>query len=172
VAGLVVLAAFTIDSGVSTWSSVYLTGLGTAAALAPAGYAAYQAGVLVARLATDPLQRRLGGRALLVAALALGAVGGVLVAVLPGFAAAVTGFALSGLAVGALVPVAFGMAGRISPSRSDEVVARVNLFNYAGAVLGAVGLGLLIDAAGGSLAFLLPVLVLATALPALRIARA
>ena len=34
----------------------------------------------------------------------------------------------------------------LAPARSDEIIARVNLFNYAGAVLGAVLLGLLADA--------------------------
>ncbi|MET0861717.1 MAG: MFS transporter, partial [Microbacterium sp.] len=75
---------------------------------------------------------------------------------LPFPVAAVIGFALAGVAVGALVPLSFTSAGELDPSRSDEIIARVNLFNYAGAVLGAVAIGLLADAPGLQLAFLIP----------------
>ena len=44
---------------------------------------------------------------------------------------------------GVLVPLAFSPAGEVVPERSDEVIARVNVFNYAGAVAGAVVPGLL-----------------------------
>lgn len=172
VVGLVVLVAFTMDSAVSAWSTSLLTALGAAAALAPMGYAAYQGGVLVARLVIDPLQQRVGRRVVMVAALTAGAVGGVVVALGVGPGVAVAGFAVTGLAVGGLVPIAFGLAGRIEPARTDEVIARVNQFNYAGAVLGAVGVGLLLDLGGLGIAFLMPVVLLAAALPAVRSTRA
>ncbi|MGW9453279.1 MFS transporter [Streptomyces sp. NPDC055632] len=162
-AGVIVLAAFTIDSGISTWSAVHLTGLGLTAALAPSGYIAYQVGVLVARLATDTLIRRFGFGVLLTGASLSGVAGGLVVMLVPGPVAAVLGFTVSGLAVGVLVPVAFDAAGRILPERSDEVIARVNLFNYVGAVLGVVGVGVLVDLAGAPAAFQLPVVVLAVA---------
>ncbi|NIK36533.1 MFS family permease [Microbacterium endophyticum] len=168
VAGLVVLAAFTIDSGVSTWSSSHLVGIGVALAAAPIGYAVYQSAVLVARLATDPLQRRIGMRGLIIAAGIVGAVGGFAIAFLPTVGAALVGFTLSGLCVGVLVPIAFSMAGRIDPDRSDEVVARVNLYNYAGALVGAVGVGLLLDTGGAVIAFAVPALLLLLVIPAVR----
>lgn len=171
VTGLVVLAAFTLDSAVSSWSAVHLAAIGAAAALTPVGYAVYQAVVLVVRLILDPLVRRVGARAVMAGALAAGGLGGVVVVIGGGPAAAIVGFALSGLTVGVLVPLAFARAGRIEPARSDEVIARVNLFNYAGAVLGAVGTGVVIEAGGASLAFLLPALLLAAAVPALVSAR-
>jgi MFS family permease len=165
--GLAVLAAFTVDSGVSTWSSVHLTALGVAAAVAPLGYAVYQAGVLIARLVTDPITRRIGRAGAAIGGVVVGVVGGVVVGLGLGPAATVTGFGLSGLAVGVLVPVVFGAAGDVLPERSDEVVARVNLFNYAGALVGAVGVGALIDGIG-PVAFLIPAVVLVAALPAAR----
>jgi hypothetical protein len=67
------------------------------------------------------------------------------------------------------VPLAFSAAGELDPTRVDEVIARVNLFNYAGAILGAVLVGLLADAPGLGLAFLLSaVLVAPTAVSARR----
>ena len=83
-------------------------------------------------------------------------IGCLVVAFLPSIGAAIAGFALAGVAVGALVPLAFTSAGALVPARGDKVIARVNLFNYAGAVLGAVLIGLLADAPGLGLAFLLP----------------
>ena len=67
--GFVILAAFTVDSAVSTWSTVYLQDeLLAAAALAPLGYAAYQAAILVTRLVTDRASGRFGrARVVLVA---------------------------------------------------------------------------------------------------------
>jgi MFS family permease len=66
-----------------------------------------------------------------------------------------------GIGVGALVPLAFSAAGELDPARVDEVIARINLFNYAGAVLGAVLVGLLADGPGLGPAFLLPALLVA-----------
>ncbi|MFE7846652.1 MFS transporter, partial [Microbacterium sp. NPDC057407] len=77
---------------------------------------------------------------------------------------AITGFALAGVSAGVLVPVTFGAAGDLDPAHSDQVIARVNLFNYAGAILGAVAIGLLADGPGLGPAFLLPALALAAIL--------
>lgn len=167
--GFVILAAFTVDSAVSTWSTVYLQDdLLATAALAPLGYAAYQAAILVTRLVTDRAAGRFGRARVVTVATAVSVAGCALVAALPLPIAAVIGFALAGVAVGALVPLAFTSAGALSPTRSDEIIARVNLFNYAGAVLGAVMLGLLTDAPGLGIAFLLPAALL---VPVLFIAR-
>jgi MFS family permease len=81
---------------------------------------------------------------------------------------AVTGFALTGLGVGVLVPLAFSAAGHAVPGNSDEVIARVNLFNYGGALIGAVLLGLLSEPVGLRIAFLVPVLGLLLTLPVVR----
>ncbi|WP_259460016.1 MFS transporter [Microbacterium sp. AG1240] len=163
--GSVIFAAFALDAAVSTWSTVYLADtLTTAAVIAPLGYAAYQGAVLVTRLATDALVTGLGRRALAVLSAVVAIVGCGVVAAVPLPAAAVVGFALAGVATGVLVPVAFAAAGDLDPARTDEVIARVNLFTYAGAVLGAVGVGLIGDATGLGIAFLLPGLALLTVL--------
>lgn len=155
--GSVVLAAFVVDSAVSTWSTVYLHDVLLApGAVAPLGYAAYQGAVLVARLAGDRLVARTGRAPLVAVAAGAAAAGLVLVALVPSTRAAVLGFAVVGAGVGVLVPLAFSAAGDLDPARTDEVVARVNVFNYAGAVLGAVAVGLLADGPGLALAFLLP----------------
>jgi len=166
--GAVILVAFVADSAVSTWSTVYLDALGAAGWLAPLGYGAYQAAVLVTRLATDPLVRRWGARRVVAVAIVVAAAGCALVAAVPAPAAALIGFALAGASTGVLVPTAFGAAGELDPARSDAIVARVNVFNYAGAVAGAVGVGLLADGPGLALGFLIPALALLALLAAVR----
>lgn len=159
--GFVILAAFTLDSGVSTWSTVYLQdNLAAVAVIAPLGYAAYQVAILLTRLATDRVVDRWGPRPVVIGATVVSIVGLVAVAALPFTGAAIVGFALAGVAVGALVPISFTSAGALAPRRSDEIIARVNLFNYAGAVLGAVVIGLLAAAPGLRLGFLVPALLL------------
>lgn len=166
--GFVILAAFTVDSAVSTWSTVYLSDALFTATLAPLGYAAYQAAILVTRFVTDRASGRFGRARVVVATTLASIVGCVIVALVPLPAASIVGFAMAGVAVGALVPLSFTSAGALAPARSDEIIARVNLFNYVGAVLGAVLLGLLADAPGLGIAFLLPALLL---VPVLFIAR-
>jgi MFS family permease len=167
--GSVVLAAFVADSAVSTWSTVYLhDALLASAAVAPLGYAAYQAAILVTRVVGDRLVLRTGRGPLVAAAATAATLGLLLVALVPSTGAAIVGFAVVGVGVGALVPLAFSAAGELDPSRVDEVVARVNLFNYAGAVLGAVAVGLLADGPGLALAFLLPAAVVAPTVGAAR----
>lgn len=167
--GAVVMAAFVADSAVSTWSTVYLHDvLQASATLAPLGYAAYQAAILLSRAVGDRAVGRLGRGRLAVLSTLVSVGGLALVAVAHTPPATVLGFAAAGVGVGVLVPVAFSAAGELVPSRSDEVVARVNLFNYAGAVLGAVAVGLLSSGPGLAVGFLIP---LALLLPILRLRR-
>ncbi len=156
---------FVADSAVSTWSTVYLQDdLAALAWIAPLGYAVYQAVVLITRLATDRLVPAVGRGRLVAVAASVSAVGCVIIALLPFPAAAIVGFALAGVSAGVLIPVTFGAAGELAPEHSDQVIARVNLFNYAGAILGAVVVGLLADGPGLGLAFLLPAVALAAIL--------
>lgn len=167
--GVVILAVYISDSAVSTWSTVYLADdLSALAWVAPLGYAAYQGVVLISRLATDRLIPLVGRRRLVAVSAIVAAVGCLLVALVPVAGVAVVGFALAGLASGVLIPVTFGAAGELAPAHSDQIIARVNLFNYAGSILGAVALGLLADGPGLGPAFLIPAVALAAVLFLLR----
>ncbi|WP_448060525.1 MFS transporter [Cellulomonas hominis] len=167
--GSVVLAAFVADSAVSTWSTIYLIDtLVTSATVAPLGYAAYQAAILASRLVGDAVVRRIGRAPVVAVTAAVSALGFLAVALVQTPAAAVLGFAVVGIGVGALVPLSFSAAGELDPGRSDDVIARLNLFNYVGAVLGAVAVGLLSDGPGLAAGFLIPMVLL---LPTIAIAR-
>ena len=82
--------------------------------------------------------------------------------------AIMAGFAVAGIGVGVLVPLAFSAAGEAALESSDEVIAKVNLFNYGGALLGAVLLGALSEPIGLQWAFAIPVVAVIATLPLAR----
>jgi MFS family permease len=167
--GFVILAVFVVDSSVSSWSSLYLQDdLKVLAWVAPLGYVVYQLCVLVARLATDRLLPLVGRVRLVAVATAISVIGCLAVALLPFTAAAIVGFGLAGIAVGIVVPLTFSASGELDPAHSDQIIARVNLFNYAGVIVGAVVLGLLSDGPGLGLGFLIPAAVLGASFLVLR----
>ncbi|PFG18286.1 putative MFS family arabinose efflux permease [Propionicimonas paludicola] len=166
--GSLIMVAYVADSAVSTWSSVYLhDNLAAGPVIAPLGYAAYQAAILLTRLVGDRLVAHSRAR-LLVPTVIVAILGLIGVSLLGNAVAVVAAFAFVGVGVGTLVPLTFSAAGDLAPEQVHQVIARINLFNYVGAVLGAVALGLLSAWPGLGPAFLLPAILL---LPALLFAR-
>jgi MFS family permease len=68
----------------------------------------------------------------------IGGLGLLAAAIAPGPAVAIAGFAVAGLGLAVVVPTSFSAAGRLDPTGLGIAVARVNVFNYVGFVLGAV----------------------------------
>ncbi|MDH0564531.1 MFS transporter [Acinetobacter courvalinii] len=142
--GMIILIIFTVDSAISTWSSIYLKDvLASSATVAPLGYAAYQIGILLTRLGLDYLLQFKTATWVALVSLLIGAFGCVLSGISHSLVTVILGFALAGVAVGALVPLTYSAVGRLDETRRDEIIARVNIFNYGGAVAGAVMVGLL-----------------------------
>jgi MFS family permease len=171
--GLVIAAVFVGDGVVSAWSSVHLESTLLAVAwVVPLGYAAYQACVLIARVTGDRLVALVGRAPLVAGAIVVAASGLLIAAFAPVAWVAVAGFAVCGLGLGVIVPLSFSAAGDLAPERTDEIVARLNLFNYAGVVVGSAATGIIADAVGMPIALAIPaVLVLAAlfAVPAYRV---
>lgn len=157
--GAGMLAFPVADSAVSSWSATFLRDvLAASAAAAPLGYAAYQAALIVSRLVGDGLVERLGRVRVVRLGGTLGALGFVAVAAAPAWPVAVLGLAATGLGLGVVAPLAFSAigdrareavavgrgTGSAEPSAgivatvTDRAVARLNVFTYAGAVLGGV----------------------------------
>lgn len=157
--GLGVVAFYVADSAVSTWSTIYLGDVLLApSAVAPLAYAAYLVTTLGSRLAGDLCVRRWGrGPVVRVAAL-VGAAGLALVVLAGSVPVGLLGFALAGLGLGPIAPLCFSAAGSLAPGHADAVVARLNVFNYVGAVLGGVLVGALATASTFRLGFAVPVL--------------
>ncbi|MCX4402368.1 MFS transporter [Streptomyces sp. NPDC059837] len=142
--GLVLLVVYVVDSTVSAWSAVYLRRtLAASLTVAPMAYAAYQAGTVVGRAATDRLVQRFGAVAVVRAAALSVAVALAGMAAAPSWPFAVLAAGAVGLGASVLAPLCLASAARLRPAASEVVLARLNLFNYAGVVTGGAVSGLL-----------------------------
>ncbi|MGP3975652.1 MFS transporter [Streptomyces sp. 8N114] len=161
---LVMTFAYIGDSTVSNWSAKYLQDvLGSSEQLATVPYNVYMATTLIGRSLGDLGVRRFGAAAVVRAGTLLAALGFATVAVAPGAWTGMLGFTLLGLGLCVLVPQTFAAAGRLFPGASDAAVARLNIFNYVGFLVGSPLVGALGDAWNYRAAMLVPMaLVLVT----------
>ncbi len=167
VVGIALMCVYIADSGASSWSAVYLNdGLGSSEATAALAYGCYALMTMVGRILVDrsvdragpvPLVR-IGGLVAAAAALAL--------ALAPSPAWALVAFGVLGLGICPAIPLAFSAAASHDPTASGVAVARVNVFNYAGFVVGAPLIGGIAEGVGLRWAFaaLVPILLVVPAL--------
>jgi MFS family permease len=151
---------------VSNWSAKYLQDvLGSSEQLATVPYNVYMVTMLVGRAIGDYGVRRLGAVVVVrVGALVAGG-GFVVVAGAPGAWVGMVGFTLVGVGLCVIVPQTFAAAGRLFPGASDAAVARLNIFNYVGFLVGSPLVGVIGDAWSYRGAMLVPMgLVLVTVL--------
>lgn len=161
---LVMTFAYIGDSTVSNWSAKYLQDvLGSSEQLATVPYNVYMVTTLVGRAIGDVGVRRFGAVAVVRAGAVVAALGFGVVAVAPGAWVGMLGFTLLGLGLCVIVPQTFAAAGRLFPGASDAAVARLNIFNYVGFLIGSPLVGALGDLWNYRGAMLVPmVLVLVT----------
>ncbi|MFF8725749.1 MFS transporter [Streptomyces sp. NPDC015171] len=161
---LVMTFAYIGDSTVSNWSAKYLKDvLGSSEQLATVPYNVYMVTTLVGRTLGDLGVRRFGAVAVVRAGAVVAAGGFAVVAAAPGAWAGMLGFTLLGLGLCVLVPQTFAAAGRLFPGASDAAIARLNIFNYVGFLIGSPLVGALGDGWSYRGAMLVPmVLVLVT----------
>ncbi|MFJ3639168.1 MFS transporter [Streptomyces sp. NPDC090108] len=161
---LVMTFAYIGDSTVSNWSAKYLKDvLGGSEQLATVPYNVYMVTTLAGRALGDLGVRRLGAVTVVRLGTLVAAGGFAVVAAAPGPWVGMLGFTLLGLGLCVLVPQTFAAAGRLFPGASDAAVARLNIFNYVGFLVGSPLVGALGDAWSYRGAMLVPmVLVLVT----------
>ncbi|MFD5103267.1 MFS transporter [Streptomyces albidochromogenes] len=128
------------------WSAVYLRDvLDTSPGLAAASTTAFALTMAVARLAGDRVVDRFGPvRTVRVGGVAATA-GGLLVVSATGPVLALAGFALIGLGVAVVVPLAFAAAGRSGPNPS-QAIAGVATITYTSGLIAPSAIGAVADA--------------------------
>jgi MFS family permease len=145
--GLIAFCSFVGEGSASDWSAVYLTQeLGASPALGALAFAAFAVTMATARFFADALRARVGN-VTLVRGGSLIAAGGLGIALLiheP--AAAIAGFALLGLGLAPVVPIAFSAAGELDPRATGRLVGRVATLGYVGSVAGPIMIGWLAEA--------------------------
>jgi predicted MFS family arabinose efflux permease len=164
--GAVAFCTLLAEGAVFDWSGVFLKReAGASAALVPAGLAAFNLAMGFGRLVADRVSARFGSASVGRAGglLAAGGLGAALaVGSVPG---AIAGFAIMGLGVAALFPLALRAAGYDAEVAGPSVAA-VSGLGYAGFLVGPPTIGLLAEAVGltGALALVCGLLAVAAAL--------
>jgi MFS family permease len=160
--GLVILLFYAADTGILTWSSVYLEdALDSTTSVAPLAYGAYEAGALVSRFGGDFLVRRVGATKVVVAGTTAGVAGLVVVVSATSPAMAIAGFFIVGLGLAILPPLSFAaVAGAVPPASLDVAIARMNIANYLGAILGGGLIGAAASADHLRWAFVIPLVLI------------
>lgn len=162
---LVMAFAYIGDSTVSNWSAKYLQDvLGGSEQLSTVPYNVYMVTTLLGRSVGDLGVRRFGAAAVVRAGALVAAAGFAVVAAAPGAWVGMAGFTLLGLGLCVIVPQTFAAAGRLFPEASDTAIARLNIFNYVGFLVGSPLVGALGDAWSYRGAMLVPMLLVAATL--------
>ncbi|HET6506768.1 MAG TPA: MFS transporter [Baekduia sp.] len=139
--GVVGFGAVFAEGASADWSAVYLRDVvGASPATAAAAYTGFAAAMALARLVGDRVIARVGPVATVRAGGALAALGALLVVVARTPLAAVPGFALIGLGIATVVPLAFAAAGRAVPHAGQGIAAVATIAYGAGlAAPGIIG---------------------------------
>jgi MFS family permease len=131
------------------WSGIYLRRtLGLSALLGGSGVAVFYGSMAVGRLGAAFVIRRFGNRRTLHGAGLLAAGGMALALATREPLLVVSGFLIVGLALSAVVPIAFSAAGDLAPGRAGGAISVVTTLGYGGLLLGPVLVGGLAEVVG------------------------
>jgi predicted MFS family arabinose efflux permease len=141
--GAVAFCALLAEGAVFDWSGIYIRQeTGASIGLAPAGLAAFNLAMAFGRLSADSLAERVGS-ALLGRVGALVAATGLAVALaLASPGGAIAGFAVMGIGLASVFPLALRAAG-LDLADSGPAVAAVSSVGYAGLLTGPPAIGVL-----------------------------
>lgn len=162
---LVMTFAYIGDSTVSNWSAKYLQDtLHSSDQLSTVPYAVYMVTTLLGRSVGDFGVRRYGAAPVVRLGTVVAVAGFAVVAAAPGAWVGMLGFTLLGFGLCVIVPQTFAAAGRMFPHASDTAIARLNVFNYVGFLVGSPLVGALGDAWSYRGAMLVPMVLVAATL--------
>ncbi|SDJ54760.1 Predicted arabinose efflux permease, MFS family [Nonomuraea maritima] len=150
---------YVCDAAVSNFNTVFMKDvLEAGPRVIPLAYVAYQAATLAVRLGGDVAVRRYGPAAVVRIGGVLAALGFLGVVAAPNQVLGIVAFGLAGVGLAVVAPQSFSAAGRLDPAGTGVAIARVNLFNYVGFIVGAALVGGLAEAVDMRVAFAAPLL--------------
>ncbi|MDL4771798.1 MULTISPECIES: MFS transporter [Thermomonosporaceae] len=148
-AGLIAFCALMGEGLMNDWGSVYLHDVADSSAGAAAtGFAVFSAGMVAGRLAADRVRAFAGADRFVLGCAVLAGCGSVLAIALPNPHAGLAGYALIGLGLAAVVPVAFSHAARFAPDRPGLSIAAVSTVGYVGFLAGPPIMGGIAETTG------------------------
>ncbi|MGX1760828.1 MFS transporter [Streptomyces lydicus] len=144
--GLIALCTAYGEGAMADWGALHLSqDLGAGPGTAAAGYAVFALAMTVGRLSGTALVQRFGAARALIAGGTTATAGMLLGALAPSAVAACAGFAVAGLGLANIFPIAIARAGE---SGGPDGVAVASTVGYGGMLLGPPAIGFLAEAAG------------------------
>ncbi|WP_109505398.1 MFS transporter [Nocardioides speluncae] len=153
-----------LDAATSAWGGIYLIdGLGSSDSAAPLAFTAYQLILLITRLLGDKVVRRYGALATVRGSGVICVVAVAMVVAAPSVGVAIAGFGLLGAGLAMIPPLSMVAAGHLDADGGGQALARVNVSNYVGYLVAALGIAIIAEQVSHRAMFVLP-LVLAPVL--------
>ncbi|GGV35272.1 MFS transporter [Streptomyces spectabilis] len=141
--GLVALCTAYGEGALADWGALHLEqDLDAHPGVAAAGYSCFAFAMTIGRLSGTTLLERLGGTRTVVGGGLLAAAGMLLGALAPSTGAALAGFAITGLGLANIFPVAIERAGALA---GPSGVAAASTLGYGGMLLGPPAIGFMAD---------------------------
>jgi MFS family permease len=140
--GLVGACAAVIEGGIADWGGVYLRdSLGSSPAFAAMGYGALSLTMMIGRFVGDRLIDRYGRVAVLRAGATLTGIALAMALSIGNVWVAIAAFAVAGLGMSAVFPIAFSAAGEMRGADRGNAIPAVATLAYGGQMLGPVIIG-------------------------------
>jgi fucose permease len=168
--GAIAFCCLFAEGAVDDWSGVYLhEGQGASLGVAPLGAAACGIGMAIGRFGGDAVIARYGRPATLWRAALIAGAGMLLAVLAPGAVVAIAGYAVLGLGVATIVPIAFTLGGRAEGVPPAWGISRVTMLGYAGLFASPPAVGLVAQATGLAAALAIPAVLLVLVAPLSRL---
>lgn len=146
-----------LDAATSAWGGIYLLdGLDSSASAAPLAFTAYQLILLLTRLVGDKVVRRVGPVATVRGSGIVCVTAMVLIVAAPTVGVAIAGFGLLGAGVAMIPPLSMVAAGHLDSEGGGQALARVNVSNYVGYLVAALGIAVIAEQVSNRAMFVLP----------------
>jgi fucose permease len=168
--GAIAFCCLFAEGAVDDWSGVYLhEGQGASLGVAPLGAAACGIGMAIGRFGGDAVIARYGRPATLWRAALIAGAGMLLAVLAPRAVVAIAGYAVLGLGVATIVPIAFTLGGRAEGVPPAWGISRVTMLGYAGLFASPPAVGLVAQATGLAAALAIPAVLLVLVAPLSRL---
>jgi MFS family permease len=171
-AGVVAFCSFFAEGAVDNWSGVFLHQVRHSSfAIAPLGVAMTGIGMATGRFTGDAVIARWGRRRTLLCG-SLVSSGGMFLALVGGsIGTALAGYAVFGLGVATIVPIAFTIAGNTTGVPPAWALSRASTMAYVGQLSSPALIGLVAHSTGLATALAIPTVLLLAIAPLSRVAR-
>jgi fucose permease len=170
--GVVAFCSLFAEGAVDNWSGVFLHQVEHSSfGIAPLGTAMTGVGMAIGRFAGDGVIAHWGRAKTLLWASLVASAGMVLAVAGGSVPAALAGYALFGLGVATIVPIAFTVAGNTLGVTPAWALSRVSTMAYAGQLSSPAVIGLVAHTTGLSWALAIPAMLLVVVAPLSRVAR-